>query len=264
MIHFRKKILIIAVSLFCLSVQAQGTNEGSVTVKVNESATIALGSTYSRVLQYNATGINYRWYSSDASIASVGYSSYKSCSVKGKADGTCKVYFSASFFIDGFFRTYDFYWDVTVSGYTGGGGTTIVSPSSAVVYPSEVTLEVGQTCDLSYEVYPANATYTAEWVSYKKNVATVSPQGHVTAVGPGNALIYLWVYDNKGNSVVVETCDVTCIEPQLPSISDVVEVAKCIMNKQSDGYNVNTADMNGDGIINIADIIVLVNLLWGK
>ena len=141
-----------------------------------------------------------------------------------------------------------------VSGYTGGGGTTIVSPSSAVVYPSEVTLEVGQTCDLSYEVYPANATYTAD-------VATVSPLGHVTAVGPGNALIYLWVYDNKGNSLIVETCDVTCIEPQLPSISDIVEVVRCIMNKQPDGYDINTADVNGDGIINIADIIVLVNLL---
>ena len=109
MIRLNSFLLSITAILFCLTVQAQGTKEGSVTEKVNESQTISLGSTYSRVLQYNATGVNYRWYSSNTSVATVTYNSYESCTVTGKAAGNCRVYFTSSFYIDGHYRTYDFY-----------------------------------------------------------------------------------------------------------------------------------------------------------
>ena len=209
MIRLNSFLLSITAILFCLTVQAQGTKEGSVTEKVNESQTISLGSTYSRVLQYNATGVNYRWYSSNTSVATVTYNSYESCTVTGKAAGNCRVYFTSSFYIDGHYRTYDFYWDITVSGYTGGGGTTVVNPTSATLTPDKLSLYVGQSYGLSALVYPFNATYTSQWVSYKKDIVTVSSNGTVTAIGPGSAYIYFWVYDSKGNSIVVETCEVT-------------------------------------------------------
>lgn len=206
------KILFLTFSVLLAGLAAQAqTNEGSVTVKVNGTATISLGSTYSRVLRNNATGINYRWYSSNTSVASVTYSSYNSCTVSGKVNGTCKIYFHASFYIDGYYRTYDFYWDVTVSGYTGGS-TTVVNPTSAVLYPTELTLEVGQTYDLSFDVYPTNATYTYEWVSYS-NIVTVNSQGRVTAVSPGSAYVYLWIYDSQGGCNLVPTCKVTIVQP---------------------------------------------------
>jgi len=209
MIRLRFFLLSITAILFCLTVQAQGTKEGSVTEKVNESQTISLGSTYSWVLQYNATGVYYRWYSSNTSVATVTYNSYQSCTVTGKAAGNCRVYFTSSFYIDGHYRTYDFYWDITVSGYTGGGGTSVVNPTSATLTPDKLSLYVGQSYGLSALVYPFNATYTSQWVSYKKDIVTVSSNGTVTATGPGSAYIYFWVYDSKGNSTVVETCEVT-------------------------------------------------------
>lgn len=214
MIRLRSFLLSITAILFCLTVQAQGTKEGSVTEKVNESQTISLGSTYSRVLQYNATGVNYRWYSTNTSVATVSYSGFKSCAVKGKAEGACKVCFSASFYIDGYYRTYDFYWDVTVSGYTSGGGgtTTTIAPTSVEVYPTELTLEVGQTYDMSFNVSPENANYTYDWANYSTSLVSLTQSGKVTALSPGTARIAVRVY-KKGYAIwsFVEYCYITVI-----------------------------------------------------
>ena len=111
-----KKVLLLFLVLLCRTTITAQTFEGNVSVSVNETSTITLSTTYSRILQYNATGVSYRWYSSNTSIATVSYSSYKNCTVKGKAIGNCKVYFHADYYIDGYYRTYDFYWDVKVSG----------------------------------------------------------------------------------------------------------------------------------------------------
>ena len=111
-----KKVLLLFLVLLCRTTITAQTFEGNVSVKVNETSTITLSTTYSRILQYNATGVSYRWYSSNPSIATVSYSSYKNCTVSGKASGSCKVYFHADYYIDGYYRTYDFYWDVKVSG----------------------------------------------------------------------------------------------------------------------------------------------------
>ena len=214
MIRLRFFLLSITAILFCLTVQAQGTKEGSVTEKVNESQTISLGSTYSRVLQYNATGVNYRWYSTNTSVATVSYSSFKSCTVKGKVEGSCKVCFTASFYIDGYYRTYDFYWDVTVSGYTSGGGgtTTTIDPTSVEVYPTELTLEVGQTYDMSFDVSPGNANYTYDWANYNTSLVSLTQSGKVTALSPGKAKIAVRIY-KIGYSLwsYVEYCNITVV-----------------------------------------------------
>ena len=265
----RLKLFFLTAALFLLGMTAQATSAriSTATVKVNGDVTLTLPSAYSSVLQYQATGINYRWYSDNTSKATVSYSSYKTCTVRGKAEGTCRVYFYASFFIDGYYRTYDFYWDVTVSGYTGGGGTTIVDPVSISIHPASLTLDVGQSYNLTYDVYPANATYyNPEWVSYHEEIATVNSTGKVTATGPGTAYIYLWV-DKKDGGNLVGTCEVTVKEPTLGdadndgdvSVSDAKAIVNYILGQTPDHFNIKAADVNHDGKVSIADVTAVVN-----
>jgi len=45
---------------------------------------------------------------------------------------------------------------------------------------------------------------------------------------------------------------------------DLMEIVNAMMGKASDGIDINAADLNGDGIINIADIIQIVNLIFNN
>jgi hypothetical protein len=203
-----KFILLTVIAVFSsMIVQAQ-SSLGSTTVKVNETKTITLNSTYRNVLQNNASSINYRWYSNNTSVASVSSTSFRECRVTGKKEGTCKVYFEASFFIGNKFDRYNFYWDVIVSGYTSGASE--VDPTRVTMDISNLTLEVGQAYDLSYEVYPANATYTSTWRSRNESVVTVSNTGHVTAIAPGKTTVEVWAYGP--HNVFGDACVVTVKE----------------------------------------------------
>ena len=46
--------------------------------------------------------------------------------------------------------------------------------------------------------------------------------------------------------------------------ADIVEVVNYIMNHPSEKYNENAADANGDGVVNAADIVTIVNIIMGK
>ena len=45
--------------------------------------------------------------------------------------------------------------------------------------------------------------------------------------------------------------------------ADIVEVVNSIMNNPSDKYNDKAADANGDGVVNAADIVAIVNKIMG-
>ena len=46
--------------------------------------------------------------------------------------------------------------------------------------------------------------------------------------------------------------------------ADIVEVVNYIMNHPSEKYNDKAADANGDGVVNAADIVAIVNIIMGK
>lgn len=74
-----------------------------------------------------------------------------------------------------------------------------------------LTLTKGQTQKLTATVAPANATNkTVTWKTSNKNVATVSENGLVTAVGGGDATITCTAQDGSG---VKATCKVTVTVP---------------------------------------------------
>ena len=74
---------------------------------------------------------------------------------------------------------------------------------SIVVSPETVSLQVGETCQLTATVSPADATNkTLKWVSSDRNVAKVS-NGLVTAVSEGTATITVLSTDGTGKSAQV-------------------------------------------------------------
>lgn len=73
--------------------------------------------------------------------------------------------------------------------------------SVELLVDDNVTLEVGETLQASATVLPENATdKTLNWASSDENVATVSTDGLVTAVGPGSATITATSTNGKSDS----------------------------------------------------------------
>lgn len=84
--------------------------------------------------------------------------------------------------------------------------------SSVVLSQSEITLEVGMTATLTYELQPEGVEYqTIEWSSSDESVAVVE-DGTVTAVSPGEAVITLAVDNLTGE------CLVTVAPPAVESV----------------------------------------------
>ncbi|MBO4946240.1 MAG: Ig-like domain-containing protein [Lachnospiraceae bacterium] len=94
---------------------------------------------------------------------------------------------------------------------------TVVTPADVKVSritlsaSTGLTLTKGQTQKLTATIAPANATNQAvKWSTSDKNVATVSENGLVTAVGGGNATITCTAQDGSN---VKATCKVTVTVP---------------------------------------------------
>lgn len=116
------------------------------------------------------------------------------------------------------------YWqDVSSSGYNcrikayTDKRDTVVTPADVKVSritlsaSTGLTLTKGQTQKLTATVAPANATnQTVSWSTSNKNVATVSENGLVTAVGGGDATITCTAQDGSGVKAI---CKVTVTVP---------------------------------------------------
>lgn len=178
--------------------------------KVNEgyTVTIALADPYKRTLM-QSTGVTCSWYSENNSYATVVSSTRYNATVKGvKSTSSCKVYFKCSYFIDGYYRTMDFYYDIQVVG-------TNVSVTSVSLSQSSASIKEGNTLQLSANVYPTNATNrNVNWSSSNTSVATVSSYGLITAKSAGSATITCRASDGSGKYA---TCIVTVKGEVLPT-----------------------------------------------
>jgi hypothetical protein len=71
-----------------------------------------------------------------------------------------------------------------------GGTTTIVDVTGVSVSPTNLSLEVGQSSDLTETISPSNASnQTVSWSTSNAAVATVNSSGLVTAIAAGSATI---------------------------------------------------------------------------
>ena len=86
---------------------------------------------------------------------------------------------------------------------------------------SSVSLEVGETKELDYELVPENATdKSVMWTSSNNEVARVSDDGEITAFRAGTATITISTLDNS----ISDTCLVTVIDKPQPVTKTLVEI----------------------------------------
>lgn len=184
---------------------------GDASVWEGETCNLVLADTYQRTLK-KATNISYKWYSDRESYVSVKRSSMFYCEVKGlKPISSCRVYFKCSYFIDGYFREMDFYWNVEVK-------TTNVDVTKIVVSPVSVLLSTGDGKQLGCDIYPRNATNkNVTWETSKYSIASVDRYGFVTAKSPGTAVITCRAQDGSG---CYGSCTVK-VERKMVYVSDI-------------------------------------------
>ncbi len=205
----------IIMAVLCLFVKIQvahaSAKVGEATVYEDRTVTVNLPDPYKRTLM-QSTGVTYQWYSESNSYATVTSSTRYSATIKGvRATSSCKVYFKCSYFIDGFYRTMDFYYDITVK-------ATTISVTNVSLSRSSATMKEGNTLQLTATVYPLNATNKqVYWSSSNTSVATVSSSGLVSAKSEGTATITCRAADGSGKYA---TCRIT-VESSMVYISSI-------------------------------------------
>lgn len=164
--------------------------DGEATVIQGSTTTVSIGAAYQSTLN-RATGINYTWTAGSSAI-SIQSKTNKTCTIKGNTPGTAKLNYHCSYYIDGYYRTMDFYYDITIKSNT-------ISVTRIEMTPSSATLEIGETIQLNATAYPTNATNRSlNWTSENYSVASVSNSGLVTARGTGRVWIWARATDGSG------------------------------------------------------------------
>lgn len=200
-------VFLMAISIDCNAAIKAGDEE----VNVNSTTTISLAATYQTTLK-RSTNVTYRWSTTSTNLSITSQSAY-SCNVKGLSAGTAQVDYHCSYYIDGYYRTMDFYYTVTVKG----------DPEPLTITPTSISLTyIGQT-------YTVKATQNGTvggvyFVSNNENVAEVSVDynsgystyGTVTAIGSGTT--YVYAKNMKGDTSPLCTVTVT-IPKQNQSLS---------------------------------------------
>ena len=110
----------------------------------------------------------------------------------------------------------------------------VIAPTDIRI-ASEVTIPIGGTTRLVSSLSPDNAKTTITWKSYNTNIATVDEDGVVKGV-------------SAGQTVVAATT--------ANGLTDV-----CIVTVKDESAPTKKGDINGDGKINVGDIMAIINLM---
>ena len=131
--------------------------------------------------------------------------------------------------------------------------------TSVALNKTETTLAVGAKEQLTATVLPEEAEQAVTWTSSDPTVATVDENGLVTAVAPGTATITATTTDGTD---LTASSKVTVEDPAIPGDvngdgnvngADIVAVINYVLADDIAG------DMNGDGNVNGADIVAVIN-----
>ncbi|MDE6793787.1 MAG: Ig-like domain-containing protein [Muribaculaceae bacterium] len=137
---------------------------------------------------------------------------------------------------------------------------------SLVLNTEELTVEKGREATLVATYSPSDADpVNLEWTSSDTSIATVSSEGLVTCIKPGNAIIT--VKDTE--SGLTATCEVIVTDTLYGdadndgniAINDVVLTVNYILERNPVGFVVDRADVDRNGKINIVDVTKTVDLV---
>lgn len=234
--------------------------DGEATVIQGSTTTISIGLAYQSTLN-RATGINYTWTAGSSAI-SIQSKTNKTCTIKGNTPGTAKLNYHCSYYIDGYYRTMDFYYDITIKSNT-------ISVTRIEMTPSSATLEIGETIQLNATAYPTNATNRSlNWTTENYSVASVSNSGLVTARGAGRVWIWVRATDGSGarNYCVVDVKEPTKVSSiELSETEATMEVGEeltitaSILPDDANNKSVNWTSDNTDVAIVVDGVITAVS-----
>lgn len=183
-------------------------------------------------------------------------------------------------------RTVDY--NVSLSSYTGGGDKT-VTITGIGIYEGMITkqfhayLNTEYTLDFPREeiTIPLHGTYQlnfvtnpkvyidlskANWFSYDKNVATVSSDGKITAVGKGETTVQ-GSFNLNYAQIKVVVSDFLKGDMDQDGDVDIIDVMVALrihfgITKSSSTY-VSIGDMNGNEKIDIVDVLSILRMALG-
>ena len=205
----------------CTNVHASA-KAGEATVKVGATTTISLATTYQTTLR-NSTGISARWSTSSSNV-SITSQTNTSCTIKGVTAGSAQVNYYCSYYIDGYYRTMDFYYTVTIE--------SNVSAATLTLTPSSLTLYEGDTYQVTaYQPGYVGGVYFTTSNSSVASVSTSSNSGYytygtVTANSAGTTYIYAKSAAGSTSSACIVTVKAKTISPTsiyLPSSKSIEE-----------------------------------------
>ncbi len=207
--------------LMMLILSANQTNaqikDGEATVTQGSTTTVSIGAAYARTLA-QATSVSASWTASSSAIT-IQSRTNTTCTIKGNTVGTAKLNYQCSYYIDGYRRTMNFYYDITIK-------SNAISVTRIEITPSSATMEIGETLQIDATVYPTNATNkNLNWTTENYSVASVSSNGLVTARGAGKVWIWARAKDGSGAG---NYCVIDVIEPTKVSSIELSETEKTL------------------------------------
>lgn len=234
--------------------------DGEATVIQGSTTTVSIGAAYQSTLN-RATGINYTWTAGNSAI-SIQSKTNKTCTIKGNTPGSAKLNYHCSYYIDGYYRTMDFYYDITIKSNT-------ISVTRIEMTPSSAIFEIGETIQLNATAYPTNATNRSlNWITENYSVASVSNNGLVTARGAGRVWIWARATDGSGagNYCVVdikEPTKVTSIElsktEATMEVGEVLTLTASILPDNANNKSVNWTSDNTDVATVVDGVITAIS-----
>jgi len=155
------------------------------------------------------------------------------------------------------------------------------------------TVYVGNTWLVTYSVLPSYANYNLRWTSSDERVATVDDFGHVKAIRQGTAriagtidgttltdycdvivkaipnVLTIWFANGQSSSIKLDENIKVTVEKDkfivksntVDIVYDALDVMKFTL--ESD-VSVIPGDANGDGVVNVSDIVEIVNYILGN
>lgn len=187
-----------------------GKDEGKTTIYCVTSNGISSNDCEVTVYYRTATGVKI---SSSTLSVPIGESRTLSCtpvpsnartSVTWESDNPSVATVSQSGIVQGIKQGHATISVTTDNGYKASCDVTVPPDPDKISIPEKVSLYLGRTRTLKLAVLPSEAYCKCQWNSSDKSVATVTSEGKVTAVHPGNTVISVKSQNGKTASCKLE------------------------------------------------------------
>jgi hypothetical protein len=133
---------------------------------------------------------------------------------------------------------------------------------------TEVTATIGEEFTTPTLANPKSLPIT--WTSSDEQVATVNASGEITLLAAGTTTITAIFAGNDEYEANSVSYTLTVLQNVIPgdangdgnvNVTDIVEIVNYILGHPSAKFDETAADVNGDGVVNVTDIVSVVNII---